>query len=390
MPLLLALVFFAGTLHALTLDRQKLDAELAKADAVADILVTDLTYAPDPVVGFRHRALARVEAVVSGNLPSDIVLEGPGGEGAGIGVHLTGFNRPYVRHHYRAHLATNPDGTYRVVGYHRGLVDKSGTRGFTRNRTDGSNGEGVGAFLFWDESSFPVPYFISAKSFRGKSDFVPAIDQSFRTWRNLDGVKVEFVGVGCSDIARNENDGVNNVIFVEKDWQFGAAAIAITRNFYVSGEAARSGQILDSDILLNGVDHVFSTNNTLNTHDVQNIVTHEVGHFLGLGHDGPSGQENEDAVMFAVAKTNEFKKRTLHPNDIAGIREAYAGSGTKYAPSNAPTCQVPDGAVQCAAVHGSGGLPWLGLTLSLLWWLGTVWLGRRLISASPSPSSPSR
>lgn len=380
---LLALLLFACELHALTVDRDRLTVELAKAELVADIAITELTYAPDPLVGFRYRAAARIESLLSGNSPAEIVIEGPGGEGAGVGVELSGFPRPYVHHRYRARLAKNANGTYRVVGYHYGLVDTATARGFTRNRTDGSNGEGVGPFLYWDDSNLPISYFISATTFRGKTDFVPAIDSSFRTWRNVEGSKIEFVGVGCSKIVRNENDGVNNVIFIESDWQFGAAAIAITRNFYVSGEAARSGQILDSDILLNGADHFFSTKNEPGTHDVQNILTHEIGHFLGLGHEGPTGQENEDAVMFAVAKTNEFKKRVLHPNDTAGLLAGYAGPGNKVAQSSVPSCELPENRASCAAVHAPGSRLPSEAVLGFLAWLGlTLILGRRLFRST--------
>lgn len=52
--------------------------------------------------------------------------------------------------------------------------------------------------------------------------------------------------------------------------------------------------------------------------DVQNIATHEFGHWLRLNH-----VSDTEATMYTYAQTNEIKKRTLTSDDEAGILYIY-------------------------------------------------------------------
>ncbi len=97
------------------------------------------------------------------------------------------------------------------------------------------------------------------------------------------------------------------MLYITQNWAYASAAIAITRNFYVAGDSPKAGMILDTDIMLNAVDHSFTTTDELGKHDVQNIVTHEAGHFLGLGHDDIP-PVNPDATMFGVADAQRVQK----------------------------------------------------------------------------------
>ena len=195
---------------------------------------------------------------------------------------------------------------------------------------------------------------------------------------------IEFLPLGCSSSDDNQNDGLNTVILIEKNWPFDSMAIAITRNFYIAGNSARAGLILDSDILLNGEIHEFSTINETGKHDVQNIVTHEIGHFIGLGHEMEPTIDN-DATMFRNASVNELNKRTLKENDINGIRSAYQGVSQNKGSSllsSSPSCFPTIGNSGCARVSRPGNsTPWPFLIL-LIWVLGVCpTLGRQLIRA---------
>lgn len=176
--------------------------------------------------------------------------------------------------------------------------------------------------------------------------------------------------MGCTSSTKNKNDGINNVVLVTDAWRFDSAIIAITRNFYVADSSALSGQILDSDILLNGVNHDFTTNGEASRHDIQNILTHEIGHLLGLGHE--IDPVESEATMYAVAQTEETLKRSLHANDTAGILETYRGNKISL---GGPTlsCNVGDSSLGCASAHrrtGSAG----GFILSLGYLLFLVFL----------------
>jgi hypothetical protein len=92
--------------------------------------------------------------------------------------------------------------------------------------------------------------------------------------------------------------------------------------------------------------------------DVENTVTHEAGHFIGLAH--PCEQPNcggipgvSETTMYPAASACEVKKRSLAPDDEAGLCAIYpAGAAT-------PTCQSScdsssDGGCGCGTATPAG------------------------------------
>lgn len=61
--------------------------------------------------------------------------------------------------------------------------------------------------------------------------------------------------------------------------------------------------------------------------DLQNVVTHELGHYLGIGH---TTRDHPDATMYASAQFGEITMRDLDVDDIAAICDSY------------PTGSLPD------------------------------------------------
>jgi predicted Zn-dependent protease len=76
-------------------------------------------------------------------------------------------------------------------------------------------------------------------------------------------------------------------------------------------------------------DIVFSTakqwsvapNVTYHSHDVQNIVTHELGHVIGLG--DIYREDSNYVTMFGYAPMGETSKDVLSPSDIYGVQQIY-------------------------------------------------------------------
>jgi MYXO-CTERM domain-containing protein len=162
--------------------------------------------------------------------------------------------------------------------------------------------------------------------------------------------------------------------------------IALTTVSYVAG----TGEIVDADMELNawngsgpsppgfyftcvdppapacllgspGQDNCIAT-------DVQNVVTHEAGHVLGLAHSS-----DPTATMYASSNQGETTKRTLAQDDVDGVCAIYPfgaptsvcfGSGEMAlrAPS---TCQQPSTGCGCGTVGADG---WLGLAVLVLLW----------------------
>jgi hypothetical protein len=95
-----------------------------------------------------------------------------------------------------------------------------------------------------------------------------------------------------------------------------------------------------------------------NRYDVQNIVTHEAGHFFGLGED----PVERDATMFQKIDQCETHKRVLSTTDVAAVSALYAGAEDPEEAAAGPRA--------CAFVGapaGTSGLTWAGLVVLGAW-----------------------
>ncbi|MBK7858508.1 MAG: matrixin [Archangiaceae bacterium] len=112
-------------------------------------------------------------------------------------------------------------------------------------------------------------------------------------------------------------------------WEHQAAAIALTTTTY----DPHSGRILDADIELNVPGFIFTTVDApvcLNRNfsqscvawDVQNTVTHEVGHMMGLDHTLYVG-----STMNPTAPPGETSKRLLDVGTRSFVCDAYPKGG---------------------------------------------------------------
>lgn len=89
-----------------------------------------------------------------------------------------------------------------------------------------------------------------------------------------------------------------------------------------------TGRILDADVEINSFGNDITTSNTDVGADLEAIVTHEAGHFLGLAHSNVP-----DATM--VPKYPGIEIRSLAPDDEEGICAVYP-------PGKAPVCGQPE------------------------------------------------
>ncbi|BDG07001.1 matrixin family metalloprotease [Anaeromyxobacter paludicola] len=115
--------------------------------------------------------------------------------------------------------------------------------------------------------------------------------------------------------------------------------------------------------------------------DVQNTVTHELGHVLGLDHPPLAG-----ATMSATATPGETSKRVLAASDVAGICTAYPAS---YTPSDA--CVKTGTAGSAGAPDGNWKRTTSASTGCALWWRNpqvTMTLNR--YGAGPSCGDPAQ
>jgi hypothetical protein len=151
-------------------------------------------------------------------------------------------------------------------------------------------------------------------------------------------------------------------------WEHGDGVIATT----TTTSNRRTGEILDSDIELNDAPPATGTKFTFTTVDglpctlpgetgcvridVQNTVTHEAGHWLGLDHT-----PIQSATMYASAPSGETSKRILAPDDIDGICTIYPRGAATVTCIASP----PGGGCGCSQTQTGPGAV-LGVLLVLL------------------------
>lgn len=148
------------------------------------------------------------------------------------------------------------------------------------------------------------------------------IRKAFATWESVSGTIVEFEDV-TFDANVNEN-----VVYWEDNWTADPNMLALT-----STMSTTDGTIIGFKIALNA-QHPQWTIDGRDGMDLQNALTHEVGHVLGLDHT----HDNTEATMHASAVKGEHSKRDLHWDDKEGIRYLYPETGSSFLEDLALSC----------------------------------------------------
>ena len=120
---------------------------------------------------------------------------------------------------------------------------------------------------------------------------------SFDTWDTFEEMYIDFQegGVSCVDSVGFDPEGAHNVAMWrvgDGSWPYPERVVGLTTLTYDT----QSGEIVDADMEFNEEDFRFSFDREPDTYDLQQAVTHEVGHILGLGHSAVSG-----SVMYETA-----------------------------------------------------------------------------------------
>ncbi len=169
----------------------------------------------------------------------------------------------------------------------------------------------------WPAAALPVPFVLALPRSRdvgaeASAELVVAIAAwsraSCTSWRaRYDGERAAVAA----------DDGVNVVIFHDDVWPADLVAGAVAQTVI---RTDANGFYRDADIHVNGKDFRFSLDGALGTLDLRSILTHELGHALGLGHSN-----DPRATMFATG--SGFRWRSLEKDDRDGVCSLYPGTG---------------------------------------------------------------
>jgi hypothetical protein len=161
------------------------------------------------------------------------------------------------------------------------------------------------------------------------SDFQAAAARAFATWEAVPTASIAFQFAGFVGVGPDTDDGLSVLGFEphpEMDRVLGATGFVID---------AITGEIVESDIFFNSAfSWTVSATGDASGFDLQSVATHEIGHFLGLGHSAlgetevrPDGGRRvlaTGAVMFPISFGRGIvADRTLQPDDIAGVSDLY-------------------------------------------------------------------
>lgn len=159
-----------------------------------------------------------------------------------------------------------------------------------------------------------------------------ALNTGFQTWACASGIALPYAGT--TTIHQNANDGMN-VCFWDTTIS-DPGTIAICNTFYSLGD------LLGADISFNTKNYTFTTTNAPGSIDIQNIATHEQGHFIGPG--DLYGVADGSKTMYGLTNANDRGKRTLTAEDVEGAEYLYPHSrgNTAFAyPANWSTTVCP-------------------------------------------------
>jgi hypothetical protein len=269
----------------------------------------------------------------------------PGPARLEIGMHVAVAAHKDLDLSQREHVVLD---TVKVTSYPPGYVRTGPTK--------------AGHFLRWESGCVFVTLDTpGTTAIEGDQEF-DIIEASIDSWNkgseSCSYLKVTSEGRKPMEVG---NDKVNVIKFRDLTWgrpavgdapaaMYSPQAAGITTAVYVDDATSpRDGAIIDADIELNGVNFAISANGVTKSEqlchaELQNTLTHELGHLHGLEHpctvgSDPMRTDNQgnpvpacgttnapkivDATMYNFQDCGETKKETLSPDDIQAVCDIY-------------------------------------------------------------------
>jgi hypothetical protein len=211
-------------------------------------------------------------------------------------------------------------------------------------RQDGASG----APLWWRSACIGYELDRAASKRVDFDDFLSAATNAFAAWTGATcptgmssassrvSIEVRYLGpVDCSRATYDLTGPNQNVItFHDDQWpyeerdrgQSGEAVSPVIALTTVSFDP-ESGEIVDADVEINSADHDVVSFTDMpgpptDAYDLQAVLTHELGHFLGLAHS-PDQQAVMNPSGDSDTGRSKMPRRALEDVDVAGICAIY-------------------------------------------------------------------
>lgn len=178
---------------------------------------------------------------------------------------------------------------------------------------------GPGGCYITSGAKWPVSYASYKIGASVPATWQAAIDASTTTWNNA----------GASFAFRSDSNSANELSYLDLVAKYGSS-YANTYAVTTTWSSVSTNEISKATIEINS-SFPWSISGETGQADVQNILTHEFGHWLRLS-DIYSPSTCETVTMWGTAALGETSKRTLEQPDIDGFLSLYGPSGTVSAP----------------------------------------------------------
>lgn len=151
----------------------------------------------------------------------------------------------------------------------------------------------------------------------GQGNLETIVNAGFTQYKTATGNKINFVRSSNTSISRARLDGKNVITW----GRAGSGTLGVTYIWYYPS----TGLTAEIDTIMNNrYKWSWSNSNVCadsSTYDAQNILTHELGHWLGL--EDEYSAAFPDNTMYGYGSTNEVKKSTLTSGDVLGVNLIY-------------------------------------------------------------------
>jgi hypothetical protein len=251
-----------------------------------------------------------------------------------------------------------------------------------------------GDHVRWLQNSFPLV--VDASVLQIDPGAVDAVTAATRAWISCgETVPVSLVQAGSGLLpgySPNDNNE-NSVVYEPAGWAAAGGALAITVLTFNN----QTGGIIDADIVINGgptrpmgmLDAAAQSSDSAEapldvrgtamvpagvSFDLQSLITHEMGHVLGMGEDF----DNHEATMFASLRAGDATKRVLSVSDVSGVLTLYhedpttsSGCGSSSQPrtqqkvSSSPAALLAPAALTLASARRRARAMTVGLAIAM-------------------------
>lgn len=153
----------------------------------------------------------------------------------------------------------------------------------------------------------------------GRQNLPAVFFDVFSRWSSATNNKVTFVRGLDTTVNQKGYDGKNIVAWGRTS----GSALAVTYTWYYpsTGLAAEVDTIMNKKFSWSWTPYSINACVNSSTYDAQDILTHELGHWLGLDDKYTSDFVNN--TMYGYGSKGEIKKDTLTSGDIAGVSAIY-------------------------------------------------------------------